>query len=163
MTDFFKAIENAQKVPEAPDSDNPIPDMLSGAAFEKFINTAADSVIGKIPGVVEYQLEYRSARLTIGQRMTGFENGQAVFEDVDESARLKEIMDMSLSGRAIILKKLESFLKDGTMVIWLEYTEQKAAPAKKDRDYLTTPELFSPFSEKDDEDSDSDTEDDDDD
>jgi hypothetical protein len=55
-------------------------------------------------------------------------------------------MDKSLSGKAVIHKKIETFLKDGSVVIWVEWMEvdpNKRKP-KKDRSYLSSDELLTP-------------------
>jgi hypothetical protein len=153
MQDFMKAVEAAQQLPEAPDSNSPIPDLLRGTNFEQTIRTIAPGTENKITGATEYNFNYQCARLQIGKELAGFVDGQAQFNDIDESNRLQEIMNKSLSGEAIISKKTETFLKDGTVVIWLEWLEPKEPPPKKDRGYLTTAELFAPELPSDEEDS----------
>jgi hypothetical protein len=145
----MRALEEAQKLPEPADNESPIPDLLRGSEFEKTVRTVAPGTPGKITGNSEFNFEYRCARLQIGKELTGFEEGQAQFDAIDESERLKEIMDMSLSGEAIISKKTETFLKDGTVVIWLEWLEPKTPIPKEKREFLTTPELLSPDRESD--------------
>lgn len=158
MKDFMRALEEAQKLPDLSDNESPIPDLLKGADLDRAVRTVAPGTPGKVSGANEFNFEYRCARLQIGKELVGFENGQAQFSDIDESDRLKEIMDMSLAGEAIISKKTETFLKDGTVIIWLEWMEPKKAVAKKDREFLTTPELLSPVRLTDiDTDSDNDT------
>jgi hypothetical protein len=144
MKDFMKALEEAQKLPDLTDNESPIPDLLKGADFDKAVRTVAPGTPGKVTGAAEFSFTYKCARLQIGKELVGFVDGQAQFDDIDESERLKEIMDMSLSGEAIISKKTETFLKDGTVIIWLEWLEPKAPAAKKDREFLTIPELLSP-------------------
>ena len=144
MKDFMKALEEAQKLPDLTDNESPIPDLLRGADLDKAVRTVAPGTPGKVTGAAEFSFNYRCARLQIGKELSGFVDGQAQFDEIDESERLKEIMDMSLSGEAVISKKTETFLKDGTVVVWLEWLEPKAPVAKKDREFLTFPELVSP-------------------
>lgn len=144
MHDFLKAIENAQKLPDPADNSPRTPDFLGGINPEELVRQVSPDTPGKIPHSNEFAFEYRCARLRIGQEMTAMVNGNAEFEDIDESERLKEIIDMTLSGEAIVTKKLETFLKDGTIVIWLEWLEHKKLTSKKDRSYLTSNELLSP-------------------
>jgi len=144
MRDFMQALEQAQKLPDLSENESPIPDLLRGADLDKAVRTIAPGTNGKVTGATEYSFEYRCARLQIGKELSGFENGQATFEEINESDRLKEIMDMSLAGEAVISKKTETFLKDGTVVIWLEWLEPKTPVAKKDRGFMTTAELLAP-------------------
>lgn len=148
--DFTKAIADSQQMPELPEEfANQVPDLLSGAQRNPLYETIPQDAQGKVPGAKQYNFTYRCARLIIGKVEVGFDKGTAEYEDQDDSDRLKEIMDMQLSGEAIISKKTETFLKDGTVVIWLEWMEPKKIPPKKDRNYLTTEELMSPESPED--------------
>jgi hypothetical protein len=144
--DFVKALESAQTLPEASDNASPIPDLLQGNVVNNLVRTVTSSDSDKIPGTSEYNLNFHCARLTIGKIQVDFQQGQAIYEDIDDSERLKEIMDKSLSGAAIVSKKIETFLKDGTIVIWLEWLERNAKPIvpKKERDYMMTDELLTP-------------------
>lgn len=144
MDDFIKALQNSQTLPELPGNEPAVPDPFKGINVETLVKSVASGAEGKIPGASEYAFEYRCARLSIGKEMTGFVDGQATFDEIDESDRLKEIMDKSLAGESVITKKTETFLKDGTIVVWLEWLEPKKPQPKKDRDYLTTSELHSP-------------------
>lgn len=154
MQDFQKALEESQKLPELSDNQSPIPDLLKGGDIESLIRAIAPGTEGKVPGAIEYSYTYKCARLQIGKVMSGFENGAPIFDDIDESERLKEIMDMSLAGEAVISKKTETFLKDGTVVIWIEWLEPKSPLPKKDRGYLTMDEILKPEHSADDDDED---------
>lgn len=158
MQDFIKALQEAQQLPEAPDNQSPIPDLLKGTDFTQAVRTVTPGTPGKVDNATVYDFEYKCARLQIGKEISGFVDGQAEFNDIDESDRLKEIMDMSLSGEAVISKKTETFLKDGTVVIWIEWLEPKTTLPKENRGYLTTPELLAPELSSDDEDSETDSE-----
>lgn len=144
MNDFIKALQTAQTLPELPSNEPSIPDPFKGSDVEALVRAITPGTPGKVAGATEYAFEYKCARLTIGKEISGFVDGQASFDDVDESQRLKEIMDMSLSGETIISKKTETFLKDGTVVVWIEWLEPKTAVPKKDRQYLTASELLTP-------------------
>jgi len=144
MHDFMKALQEAQTLPEAPDHNSPIPDLLKGDNFAQTVRTVMPGTPGKVPNATEYDFVYKCARLQIGKEITGFTDGQAEFCDVDDSDRLQEIMNMSLAGEAVISKKIETFLKDGTVVIFVEWMEPKLRPPKKDREYLTSSELIAP-------------------
>lgn len=145
MLDFLKSIENAHKLPETQDTNNPVPDIFASEAVQRLVDTTRTNEEGIIPGIAKYDFVFQSARLQIGKEQVDFVGGAPVYEMRDDSERLKAIMDMSLSGRAIINKKTENILKDGTVIIWIEWLEPKTAlvPPKK-REYLTTEELLSP-------------------
>lgn len=144
--EFIKALISAQEMPEMPSEVAArIPDLLGGDSGQQNLirKIAVDDSRG-IPGAKQLDFTFQCARLRVGVEQTGFSNGQAEMTDIDESARLKEIMDMSLRGEAIINKRETTFLKDGTVVIWVEWMEQKKTPPRKNRGYLTVDELLSP-------------------
>jgi len=143
---FAAAVEESQAVPDAPEVPGlSTPDLLSGAMGQLgSVNTGEEEDKESIPGMTNYDMNYHSARLTIGQKMTGFVDGHAEFEDLDESDDLEDIMNKTLNGKAMLFKKDHSFLKDGTIIVWLEWGEYSNSPKKENREYLTTEELTSP-------------------
>lgn len=144
---FVKAIEDAQKIPELPEElADQIPDLLAGGQHPAGLGTRVvdDVSPSQIRGMPKYDFEYNCARLTIGPVERGYVQGQAVFEDEDDSERLKEIMDMNLNAEAIIFKKQETFLKSGAVVVWVEWGTRVKPPPKEGRSYLTEDELRSP-------------------
>ncbi len=148
MLDFLKSIENAHKVPENAGTDSPIPDIFKNPEVQRLVSTTTSSDDGAIQGIAKYDFVFQSARLQIGKEQVDFIGGQPIYENRDDSGRLKTIMDLSLAGRAIINKKTETILKDGTVIVWLEWLEPKGfyrdqAKAKKEG-ILTTEELLSP-------------------
>jgi len=155
MDDFIKALQYAQTLPDIASNEKAVPDLLRGSEFESLVKSVAPGTAGKVANATEYSFEYQSARLTIGKEMTAMDHGTAIFEDIDESDRLKDIMDRSLSGEVVVVKKTETFLKDGTVVIWLEWMQPKAG-SKKDHPFLTTNELLTPSPDPDNKDPDSD-------
>ena len=144
MDDFIKALQHSQTLPDLAGNEPSIPDLFKGTDFENLARSVAPGTPGKIPNATEFAFEYQSARLTIGKEMTGMDNGMPLYDDVDESERLKEVMDRSLSGEVVIVKKTETFLKDGTVIIWLEWMQPKDTGAKKANPFLTTSELLTP-------------------
>jgi hypothetical protein len=148
MDDFRKSLEDAQHLPELDDVSNPsIPDPLSSGGIDNALAAITDGTAeGEIPGVVKTHMEYHSARLQIGASERGFEHGKMQYEESDDSARLKEIMDDSFNGKSIITTKKETFLRTGGIVIWLEWMTYVEPSAKENRDYLTEKELRSPVS-----------------
>jgi hypothetical protein len=144
MNDFAKAVENAQKLPELPeDEDWRIPNAFKGEDPLKLVSRVITHDADQVPGGVNYDYKYNCARLLIGQILSGSENGMPTFDDVDDSARLTEIMNKSLQAKAIIFKKETTFLKDGTVVIWLEWGEP-TPQTKNVNNVLSINELMSP-------------------
>jgi len=148
--DFAKALRSAQEMPELPEElARLVPDLLAGDAGQQaLIRRIGANEAGKVPGGKEYGFEFQCARLTIGYRVVDYQNGFPVTEEYDESDRLKEIMDKSLRGEAVIHKRETSFLKDGTVIVWLEWMELKTPTPKENRDYLTMGELLDPAPSK---------------
>jgi hypothetical protein len=146
MTDFAKAIEDAQKMPELPEElASQMPDLLSSGS-NPGIGTRVidDAEPSQIKGITKYEFEYNCARLMIGPIESGYSQGQAVYTDADDGDRLKEIMDMNLRAEAIVFKKETTFLKTGAVIIWIEWGTPKKPAPKKDREFLTIAELKSP-------------------
>jgi len=149
MTDFAKAIETAQRMPELPtEFADQVPDLLAGDPGQKGIGTRiVDNVKeSEIQGLAKYDFDYHCARLMVGPIEAGYAQGQAVYEQVDDTDRLKEIMDMNLRAEAIVFKKETTFLKTGAVIIWLEWGTPKKPTPKEKRAYLTEAELRSPKS-----------------
>lgn len=142
--DFSKAIENSQKLPQRhDDAERDIPDFLNTdpvtlAARARGIDDSA------FPGVTVYDAQFFSRRFIMGQVVDMYDKGNPIMRDVDESKDLKEIMDRSLRGEAIVTLKKENILRDGTVVVWIEWAEKRSRPKKEDREYLTEAELRTP-------------------
>ena len=145
MMDFLKSIENAHKVPDVTrEGVGGIPDgFASFFSGPQAIERVEDGATDAVAGATRYNFKFRCARLVIGKEQVDFSNGEAIYESHDDSERLSEIMNASLEGRVVINKKLESFLKDGTMVIWVEWLEPLDLGPKK-TDALTLEQLLSP-------------------
>lgn len=144
--DFVKAVEEASRLPEDI-TDPELPDIFGGMDSSRDLYSRnSHSEDGTIPGTTKYDFSYSSARLTIGKETTGFENGCPLYTDIDESSELKFIMDNALAGKYVLLKKEETFLKDGTIVVWIEWAERKpkALLTSKGEPILTEKELRSP-------------------
>ena len=145
--DFAKAIEDAQRLPETPDDvENSAPDPFKGMDPITLVSRVMSGDSGQIPNAAEYNYKYHCTRLLIGQIMRGYENGMPIYEDIDEGAELREIMNKSLQAKAIIFKKETTFLKDGSVAIWLEWGEPEMAPKIKGPQVLSLTELMSPES-----------------
>lgn len=148
--DFSKALRAAQEMPELPEElARMIPDLLAGdAGQQNLLRRIGANEPGKVPGAKEFNFEFQCARLVIGYRIADYQNGFPITEEHDDSDKLKEIMDKSLKGEAVIHKRESTFLKDGSVVVWLEWMEMRAIPPKENRDYLTMSELLDPTPSK---------------
>lgn len=149
MDDFSKAIETAQKLPEVPEElEGALPDVFKSNTGAPAMSARVVETDGtQIPNGAQHSYEYHCARLIIGQVQDGFDHGGPTFVDQDDSAELNDIMDKSFQAKAIVLKKQESFLKDGTVVIWVEWAEPKI-PEPKQEGLLGLKQLLSPESNK---------------
>ncbi len=141
---FWKSIEDAHRRPEIDDNENPIPDIFASPEIKQMVEKNSGEE-GVMPGLPKYDMEFHAARLVMGREQTDYVNGSAIMEEKDDSERLKEIMDLTLNGKGMLLKKLESFLKDGSVVVWVEWLEPKPpTPGSKKERGMTTEELLSP-------------------
>lgn len=144
MSDFSKAIEAAQDLPEIPeDLEGVLPDPFKASESSDGLITRSTEEDG-VPNVAKYDYSYQCARFIVGQVQMGFSHGQAEYEDKDDSKELKDIMDQTYNAKAILIKKETTFLKDGTVVIWVEWAEPKKPEPKKGTDPLSYAELMSP-------------------
>ncbi len=144
--DFIKALWESQDLPDLPESvAKQIPDLLAGeAGQQRLVRKAGLDEANKIPGAKTFEFEFQCARLMIGNQIIDTQNGKDITEEIDDGGRLKEIMDKSLRGESIINKRETTFLKDGTVVVWIEWMEPKKAPPRSDREYMTMDELLDP-------------------
>lgn len=144
--DFIKTLISSQELPELPDEvSGRIPDLLAGdEGQQRLVSRILPGAKGQIEGAKEYGFTFHSERLIIGKVSDGYDQGREMFTEVDNSEKLKEIMDMHLQGKALIHNKKETFLKDGTVVIWIEWLEAKKETPRTERGFLSTEELLSP-------------------
>lgn len=143
--DFAKIISSAQLKPDgAPPEGLDLFSPPSSPEEQPPLVTDVPSP-GRVPGVPGYALDYQCQRFFIGKEMVAIDQNTKVFEDRDESAELKSVMDRCIKGGGVIFNRKESILQDGSIVVWMEWGEptSKKVP-KEDRDYLTTAELKSP-------------------
>lgn len=143
--DFANAVQGSQSRPDLPDElAAKMPDLLAGTSGHSLYSTVDDPEEG-IPGATKLNMEFNCARLVIGPTENGRDHsGAFLYEDNDDSDRLKEIMDMCISGKGIRISKSENFLKSGAVVVWIEWMEYKKPVPKKDRAYMTFDEVMSP-------------------
>lgn len=143
MSDFAKSLQAAQGLPELPEELNSqVPDILASFSAQSPGARRVGNVEGKVAGGVEFDYEFNSARLIFGCEIIGYSNGNPDTTDRDDAVRYKEIMDKVLRAEAILQRRVETFLKDGTVVMFLEWLEPTARA--KQADTLTYEELLSP-------------------
>lgn len=148
MSNFSKAIEDAQKLPEIPEElEGALPDLFRADNTPAMSERIMDTDGSKVPYAGKHSYKYDCKRLIIGQVQTGFDHGGPIYEPQDDSQELKDIMDKELQAEAIVIKKETSFLKDGTIVIWIEWAEP-VAPVAKQNNLLGLKQLLSPESHK---------------
>lgn len=142
--DFLKAIGTAQQLPSSATAPA---DPFAPAVKPPSLVEAATGP-NAVPGVARVDLSYHCQRFYVGRELTGIsENGAKEFDDRDETAQLKEIMDRCMRGDAVILYRQQAILADGSVVVWVEWGERAAGsggvvqPPRADRDYLTEGEL----------------------
>jgi len=144
--DFIKALWDAQELPDIPESvAKHIPDLLAGASGQqRLVRKVGIDEAGKIPGAKDFNFEFQCARLVIGNEVVDRQNGKEITAERDDTARLKEIMDKTMRGEAIISKRETTILKDGTVVAWVEWMEPTKALSKTERGFMTIDELLDP-------------------
>jgi len=146
--EFAKSIEDAQRLPERPeDVEGGLPNPFLGTDPMDLVSRVLTRDPDQIPNGVNYDYTYKCARLLIGQVLSGSDNGMPSYDDVDDSDKLTEIMNKTLQAKAVLFKKETSFLKDGTVVIWLEWGEPQTLK-KAAGNVLSVAELMSPESPK---------------
>mgnify|MGYP001351467815 CR=1 FL=1 len=145
-SEFAKSIEDAQRLPDRPDDvDGGLPNPFLGTDPMDLVSRVLTRDPDQIPNGVNYDYTYKCARLLIGQVLSGSNNGMPTYDDVDDSDRLTEIMNKTLQAKAVLFKKETSFLKDGTIVIWLEWGEPQTLKKAASK-VLSIAELMSPES-----------------
>lgn len=147
---FSKAIEDAQKVPAGAPGATPADpfDLFATSVKPEIPDTLVDTspAPGTIPGSPRIQLDYYARRFFIGRELVAIDENQKIYEPVDETPELKEVMDLCLQGKAMILKRLESIGQSGSVCIWMEWGVYKTptATTPAERGYMMLSELKSP-------------------
>jgi len=108
-----------------------------GSTSADLYAAAAAALAGKAPGapspfkdVASYPVEYHCQRFIMGNTMDFDGEGRKVSTPTDDEAKLAEIMQMKWEGKALISNRLDTFLQDGTVVVWLEWLTPKEAKAE---------------------------------
>ncbi len=127
--DFVKSLETARKVPDEADSVfNPFAPPQPARTGAPLVDTTASP--DRIEGLPAYPgLTYFCRRFYIGRELKEIIDNSKIFEDRDESDELKAVMDKQLQGKAVIWSKKETILGEGSVVIWLEWSEKSGVAA----------------------------------
>lgn len=129
--DFAKLINTAMQRPDGAAAPGDLFDTAS--AVELPVEDAVDDP-RVIPGILKYPFEYRCRRFFMGKQLEAIDENTKIFNDVDESGDLREILEDCIQGRGVIFKKVDSVLSDGSVVVWLEWG---VMPARKPRPKAT--------------------------
>jgi hypothetical protein len=149
--DFAKAVENARKVPDTADAPfDPFAPQTVRVPSAPFVDTKNDPQ--KIEGVPSYPgMTYFCRRFYMGRELREIIDNTKYFDDRDESGELKAIYDKHLQGKAIIWNRKDAILGEGSVVVWLEWSEKvpSATPSKDQLSIaaLKSPERITPRSE----------------
>lgn len=148
---FTKAIEDAQRVPSTTPTAAQDPfDLFSSeaakAAATPLVET--ESKEGTFDGVVRVKAVYKARRFFIGRELTAIDENVKIFEPIDETPELAQVMQLVMAGKAVIWKRIESVTATGNVVIWMEWGEypEKAGDGQtpEERGYMTLAELRNP-------------------
>lgn len=143
--DFAKLLNTAMQRPDGATAPGDLFDTAN--AVELPVEDIADDP-RVIPGIVKYPFEYRCRRFFMGKQLEAIDENTKIFNDVDESGELREILEDCIQGRGVIFKKVDSVLSDGSVVVWLEWGVMPARKPKSkptgDQATLTEEELMSP-------------------
>lgn len=141
--DFAKLLNTAMQRPDGATAPGDLFDTAN--AVELPVEDIADDP-RVIPGIVKYPFEYRCRRFFMGKQLEAIDENTKIFNDVDESGELREILEDCIQGRGVIFKKVDSVLSDGSVVVWLEWGVMPARKPKPtgDQATLTEEELMSP-------------------
>lgn len=114
------------------------------AAVRRQLSGAAPDVAPPL-NLTDYNADYHCQRFVIGQTMGVGEDGRKTFDETDDSVALQEVMQLRWSGKAVIANRLDTFLQDGTVVVWLEWlTPKPTKQAERPAHARTVGELLDP-------------------
>lgn len=134
MPTAAEAITDALKVPAGAD------------ASVDLYSDAVARLTGRDPGeqptpftsVPRYPVEYHCQRFVMGNTLGFDDSGKKTFEPSDDDAHLSRIMQLKWEGKAVIVNRLDTFLQDGTVVVWLEWVTPKEIKAEPRPDTART-------------------------
>lgn len=141
MSNDANAIADALKIPGG----SPVARDLYAAAAQKLVGDTPGVQPSPFAALPKYPFEYHCQRFVMGNTMSMDSEGRKEFIPTDDDEKLAEVMQLKWEGKAIITNRLDTFLQDGTVVVWLEWVSEKAAPAKTRPDTArTVAELLDP-------------------
>lgn len=138
--DFAKIIDTAQKAPDG--TYKPFDPFAAATAEPALVSEVKTPE--QLPGSVKLNMVFRSQRFFIGRELEAIDGQMKIFRDRDETAELEAVMNKVFAGEAMIVNRKETFLQDGSVVIWLEWGEKPEKMIREARAHLTEAELRSP-------------------
>lgn len=146
MSDFAKAVLESQTRPPGMDSVAFDPFAPPAPEAPPLVTTATGE--GAFPGATKWDMVYRCRRFYMGREVQEvLEGGAKLYADRDESEEYEGVMKLVVAGEALVVQRSQTILGDGSVVIWLEWTERKAPPPqppRAEREHLTLDELMTP-------------------
>lgn len=114
------SIEDALKIPESA-AEGPARDLYERAR-ERITGGSPREIIDPFARAPRYRFTYHSQRFVMGTETDFDESGNKVKIERDDNVDLNRVYQLQADGEAIIMKRLDQILADGTVVIWLEWT-----------------------------------------
>ena len=148
---FKKAVEDASQTPRHPDDesgDGNIFDWSGGvpSAVQQFHQQIDDKIAEKqrlIPKASKYDLKTHCKRLFIGNVTVGSNpDGFPIYEPRDDSDEYEAIMQEVAEAKALLFENKTTFLKDGSVVIWIVWATRPAKNQTADTPPLTREDVL---------------------
>lgn len=98
---------------------------LYAAARAKLMGQAPGAASDIFRDVPSYAVEYHCQRFVMGNTVSMGDDGRKEFIPTDDDEELAKIMRLKWDGKAMIINRLDTFLQDGTVVVWLEWLTPK--------------------------------------
>lgn len=139
------AFDAAQKLPTGSD---PAADLFA-VAKAKITGITPEMQDSPFKALPKWPVDFHCRRFVIGNEMSiNPDTGKKSFDSVGDEDRddYAVIMQGRYTGNTIIEKHLETFLQDGTVVVWLEWLtpKEQTAPAPRPAHARTASELLDP-------------------
>jgi hypothetical protein len=122
------ALDAAQKLPTGAD---PAVDLFA-MAKARLTGITPEMQGSPFTALPKFPVQFECRRFVIGNEMSiNPDTGKKSFDPVDDKDREEyaAIMQGRYDGKTIVEKHLETFLQDGTVVVWLEWLTPKEQPA----------------------------------
>jgi hypothetical protein len=120
------AIEQATRAPAGAD----VSMDLFAAHKARLTGIPAGMQASPFDSAPKYPVNYHCQRFVIGQTMTFNAEGKKEYEPTNDDDELTRIMQLRYDGGVAVINRLDTFLQDGTVVVWLEWLTPKESPSK---------------------------------